>query len=171
MGWLSFDGTMHGNFSWDLPDPTPYDEATEDETMTRELDGHKVNPANEQLKITVLDEPGHGGASHEYLITADMNGGADFLRVRVGFQNGPIGEAGVNGITHEALLAILIDRLASFQTGPYRCIENAQALAYLTDARDVLNSRTQRRIAEGTEGTSAMDADADAVTLPPEALP
>ena len=37
----------------------------------RELNEHKINPGNDTLKITVLDEPGHGGANHAY----DIEGG------------------------------------------------------------------------------------------------
>lgn len=130
--------------------------------MTRTLDGHKVNPANDLLTITVLDEPGHGGASHHYFIegfNAANNPASDtaYQAADIIFQNGPIGEAGVNGITHEALLAILIDRLEGFQQGPYACGENLIALNHLIEARDVLNSRTQRRMAEGIEGTLALD--------------
>lgn len=164
-----------GREPWDANDPYP---ATEDETMMRTLDGHKVNPANDLLTITVMDPAGQGGASHFYNITGfdstknptfTDGEGADFCELV--FQNGPIAEHGVNGITHEALLAILIDRLDGFQSGPYACGENLIALNHLIEARDVLNSRTQRRMAEGTEGTHALDANADAVTLPPEALP
>jgi hypothetical protein len=35
----------------------------------REITTHKVNPANERLRIEVGDEPGSGGANHKYLIT------------------------------------------------------------------------------------------------------
>jgi hypothetical protein len=34
----------------------------------RELNGHKVNGLNEALRISVLDEPGSGGACHHYKI-------------------------------------------------------------------------------------------------------
>ena len=66
---------------------------------------------------------------------------------------GPIKEAGVNGLTGEALLAILIDRLRSFQAGPYACQQNATALWHLREALDMLQVRTRARIARGVEGT------------------
>ena len=69
------------------------------------------------------------------------------------FQNGPIKEAGVNGITHEVLLAVLIDRMRSFQDGDYACRENAIALTKLEEALMWLNKRTQGREARGVEGT------------------
>ncbi len=39
------------------------------DTAIRELTDHKVNPANDNLKIEVIDAPGSGGASHLYRIT------------------------------------------------------------------------------------------------------
>lgn len=114
----------------------------------RVIDTHKVNPLNDVLVIGVMDEPGHGGACHEYRITMP-----DAFNVYVNFQNGPINQAGVNGITHEVLLAILIDRLEGFQKGPYACRENADAIIDLTRALNVLKKRTQQRMERGVEGT------------------
>lgn len=121
----------------------------------RELTGHKVNPANDRLTVTVLDEPGSGGACHEYSIGGytqpHENGVVGDTLIR--FQNGPIAEVGVNGVTHEALLAILVDRLEKFQAGPYACRENALALTKLQDAQMWLQHRTRARMARGVEGT------------------
>ena len=71
------------------------------------------------------------------------------------FQNGPIPEFGVNGITHEALLAILIDRLEGFQAGPFANVYNGAALENLQFAQELLLSRTRERMARGVEGTHA----------------
>lgn len=118
----------------------------------RTLTDHKVNPANDTLTITVLDEPGHGGASHLYNIEGyeDNMGPASTCIV---FQNGPIAEFGVNGLTHEVLLAIVADRLRSFQQGPYACRHNALALTAIEDAQNWLNRRTLERMQRGVEGT------------------
>jgi hypothetical protein len=117
----------------------------------RTLTDHLVKgaPAPE-LTITVLDEPGSGGANHEYLISADSLDNP----VRIYFQNGPIKEAGVNGITHEALLAVIIDRLKSFQAGPYSSDLNAEALKHCKAALLALQVRTYERMKRGVEGTS-----------------
>lgn len=130
----------------------------------RTLEGHKVNPTNDQLVITVMDQPGSGGACHHYQITgldtetnpsdpffARYGGSAQQLTIL--FQNGPTKEAGVNGVTHEALLAILIDRLECFQAGPYACFANEHALQHLRDAQTTLLNRTRERMARGVEGT------------------
>jgi hypothetical protein len=133
--------------------------------IMRFLTDHIVNPANDKLKIRVSDDPGSGGAHHRYDITGfddstnpstpecdDIVPGVTIL-----FQNGPIAEAGVNGVTHEALLAVLADRLRCFQAGPFACAENAEALAHLESAQEILQRRTKRRMAAGTEGTHKLD--------------
>jgi hypothetical protein len=124
----------------------------------REIHSHKVNPVNDALRIEVADEPGAGGANHRYEVTGmnyASNPSAIGAHPAIVFQNGPIAEAGVNGVTHEALLAIVVDRLESFQTGPYACRENALALTKLQEAQMWLLERTRGRIARGVEGTHA----------------
>lgn len=135
----------------------------------RQLNDHIVpgDSANHQLSVEVLDEPGQGGACHLYEIrgfSTETNVG-DVWKDRYGkpsdhatmlFQNGPIKEVGVNGVTHEALLAILIDRMRSFQDGPYKCRENAIALTHLEDALMWLQRRTVARIRRGVEGTHSI---------------
>lgn len=109
-----------------------------------------------QLNIKVLDEPGAGGANHVYEISGmgHVNvGGKELGAAQICFQNGPIKEVGVNGITQEALLAITIDRLRSFQNGPYKCRENAIALTHCEEALMWLQRRTIERIKRGVEGT------------------
>lgn len=144
----------------------------------RTLTDHIVegDSVNHQLEVTVLDEPGAGGACHEYRISAKISkgekfphrgrlndqtvkiepdGSSEFTLERILFQNGPIKEAGVNGATHEALLAILIDRMRSFQSGPYSNRANAIALTHLEEALMWLQQRTRERIKRGVEGTHA----------------
>jgi len=116
--------------------------------LPRAINGHKVNPANDLIEISVLDEPGSGGACHEYELSIPSG-----RKTLISFQNGPINEVGVNGLTHEALIAILLDRMRSFQSGPYSCRENALALTKLEEAQHWLLHRTQARMARGVEGT------------------
>lgn len=128
----------------------------------REITDHIIiNPANDKLRIEVFDAPGAGGANHRYVITgADFENNASFdsadlpmPRTTILFQNGPIPEAGVNGVTQEALLAIVADRLRSFQAGPYACRENALALTKIEEALHWLQQRTIARMRRGVEGT------------------
>lgn len=69
------------------------------------------------------------------------------------FQNGGIAVAGINGISQEALLAIVEDRLSCFENGPFACEENALALEYVRKAMQVLHDRTLKRVSRGVEGT------------------
>lgn len=110
----------------------------------------------------VLDEPGQGGASHEYVIHwpasregIDEQSTPPNAECRISFQNGPIKEVGLNGITQEALLAIAIDRLRSFQAGPFASDYNKQALFHCEVALDWLQKRTRDRLVRGVEGTNA----------------
>lgn len=123
----------------------------------KELYDHKANPCNEALKIKVIDEPGPGGANHLYHIFADESNPnitvPETVYCVIPFQNGPIKEAGVNGVTQEALLAVVIDRLRGFQSGQYACRENAIALTKLEEALMWLQKRTRGRVARGVEGT------------------
>jgi hypothetical protein len=129
----------------------------------RQLTDHIVSGDQAvQLQIAVTDEPGAGGACHAYEITgfdAERHPGLQEMdhvdRAVILFQNGPIKEAGVNGITQEALLAITIDRLRSFQQGPFSCRENAIALTHCEEALMWLQRRTVARIKRGVEGTNA----------------
>lgn len=133
--------------------------------MRREIKTHAVNGLNEVLRVAVLDEPGQGNACHRYQIEpieldtmdvcSDPERGARLSRAvcRVTFQTGPIAEAGVNGISNDALLAIVRDRLEGFQSGPYACGSNADALLYVVAAMEALASRTAERVARGVEGT------------------
>lgn len=126
----------------------------------RTLTDHKLNGLNDAIDITVLDEPGQGGACHHYAMTLMAPSTAPCGAFPCGeqeikFQNGPILEDGVNGISQEALLAIVIDRLRSFQAGQYSCRENAVALTHAETALMWLQKRTRERVARGVEGTSA----------------
>ena len=117
----------------------------------RNLTDHIVenDAANHQLQIEVTDEPGAGGANHEYLVSTPPPSGRTF---QISFQNGPILENGVNGLTQEALLAVVIDRLRAFQAGKFSCRENAIALTHCEDALMWLQRRTRARIRRGVEG-------------------
>ena len=108
----------------------------------RELTDHKVNPANDALTVVVTDQPGSGGANHMYEVSGYKGkSGADSVLIE--FQNGPINEVGVNGLTQEVLLAIVADRLRSFQQGPFASQE----------AQNWLNRRTFEHMRRGVEGT------------------
>ena len=124
--------------------------------MPRPITSHRVNGLNEALTINVLDEPGQGNACHQYEIVLEEGQGPDDPHQcqMILFQNGPIQEAGVNGISNEALLAIVEDRLLGFQSGRFACRENSLALTKIQEAMLWLLKRTRHRMARGVEGTN-----------------
>lgn len=136
--------------------------ATAHERPRRELTSHTINPANERLRIDVMDQPGSGGACHRYDVSGfntysnpsfGVTSACSHDAITILFQHGPILECGVNGLTHEVLLAILIDRLQCFQAGAYGNTYNELALAHSRAALEALLQRTRERLARGVEGT------------------
>lgn len=131
--------------------------------MLRSINTHIINPANDKLAIAVTDSPGAGGANHRYEVTGfdtasnpslAPDGPEPKSKTVILFQNGPINEHGVNGLTQEVLLAIVADRLQSFQAGPFACRENALALTKIEEAQHWLQQRTIARMRRGVEGTN-----------------
>ena len=145
----------------------------------RTITDHKLNGLNDAIDITVLDEPGPGGANHVYKL--DLVGGAPDsggMTTEIRFQKGPIKENGFNGWSNESLAAILIDRMRGFQgeepthpslrnldpidaanqlraIAPFTCYDNEQALRHFQAGLMWLQKRTRDRLARGVEGTSA----------------
>ena len=72
----------------------------------RQITSHELNDVNNQIRVSVQDEKGPGGAHHHYEIKLPDGSLTPIL-----FQKGGIVEVGINGVTQEALLAIVIDRL------------------------------------------------------------
>lgn len=65
-------------------------------------------------------------------------------------------EVGPNGLTNEALLAIVEDRLEGFQQGRFACQLNAEALSHVRAALNLLRVRTEDRICRGVQGKSQL---------------
>lgn len=146
----------------------------------RLITDHKLNGLNDAIVISAVDQPSDVGANHVYRLDivggAPTTGGAELV---IQFQNGPIGEVGFNGISNEALIAVVIDRLKGFQGenprplrqsigdstvvietinreeqwGKFKCRDNAIAITHLEDALMRLQKRTRDRMARGVEGT------------------
>ena len=107
---------------------------------------------DEELEICAIDEPGPGGAFHVYVV-ANPQGEPGSWTQGIHFQKGPWQPGRQpNGLTIESLLTICIDRLESFQAGPFPCKENQQALSSLRKARKALYARTADRLTRGVEG-------------------
>jgi hypothetical protein len=120
-------------------------------TIDSHHDGHGLN---ESLEI-VADEADKSGASHGY--TIDIVGPQRRHQVaRIQYQQGPRNEeTSTPGVTEAAMLAILIDRLKSFQSGPYPCRENAIILTKLEECMMWTKERAHERARRGVLGSNA----------------
>lgn len=136
-------------------------------SLVRTINGHEGSALNNAIKI-LADARDENGGSHVYWITVGKYADADpedpiIAAVNaIRFQNGPLKEAGHNGISDEALIAIVIDRLEGFQQGPinepgargkYNSRYNALAITKLEEALMWLQKRTTDRQRRGVEGT------------------
>jgi hypothetical protein len=108
------------------------------------------HPVVAQLAVRAIDAPGPGGARHAYEWA-----GPEGLLGGLVFQNGPIKEAGINGVTESALLGIVLDRLKAFQAGTAPCRENALAITKIEEGLMWIHQRTLDRLRRAVEGTNA----------------
>jgi len=69
----------------------------------------------------------------------------------ISFQRGAVAANGVNGVTNEALLAVLIHR-TKFLDSKFACDENKRAIQHMEEALVNLEVRSARRIVRGVEG-------------------
>lgn len=126
----------------------------------RTLTTHEVAGEESKLTIVVGDEPGSGGANHRYEITIpDLSANKSYKKqdlndgeLVVLFQQGPVPEHGVNGVTIEALVTLAVDRLEGFQSGPFASADNQEALDHFKAGIDALHRRTRAHIARNVEG-------------------
>ena len=103
--------------------------------------------------VQAVDEKGSGNANHHYQVVPLVSGPNVSLLGDVNFQNGPIKEAGVNGVMNEDLIVMILDRLNGFQESQFKCRENAIAITKLEEALLWLNKRTLDRERRNVEGT------------------
>jgi hypothetical protein len=124
----------------------------------RELTDHRQDSGsmNDCIAIGVLDEPGAGGASTRYVVflphdhfNQELNAAwAQYITFQCGDPKDQI-----NGLTNEALLAIVADRLRGFQSGSAACWYNDTALSMVLSAITLLHERTRERFVRGVEST------------------
>lgn len=79
--------------------------------------------------------------------------------ISITWQNGPLGRGESrrepNGAFVEGVIAAAIDRLQYYQSGRFKCRENALAITKLEEALLWCQWRTMKREARGVEGTHA----------------
>ena len=135
----------------ELSTPKPY-------VSGRQLFDHKNNKFNREcVDVFTVDDGAVDGANHHYRIEVydRYNGKAEagikgFCDVR--FQNGGLKEVGANGITDQALLAIVLDRLRGFNEGQFRCRENSIMITKLEEALMWGAKRADDRSRRNVEG-------------------
>lgn len=103
-------------------------------------------------KVYCEDEWKYNAPHHFNVETAEGN----HPLCHIDFQEGPIKEVGVNGVTNEDLLLMVLSRLEAFQHSEYRSDENAEAIQCINEAMYALSKRTISREIREVEGTSAI---------------
>ena len=117
-----------------------------------QITDHKGSTLNNDLEITRKDASESSGAGKIYEIAYNFTHNGYAILEEIQFQDGELKD-GVNGITDESLIAIVLDRLRGFNEGRFRCRENSLAITHLEEGLMWLQKRAVRRQNEGIEGT------------------
>lgn len=94
-------------------------------------------------------------AGHQYQILIPPGKDTPAQVITINFQDGPVKEFGTNGLTSEALLAILSDRTQVLNS-KFPCFQNDKCLFNLKQAAYWLLHRTKERIARNVEGENKL---------------
>lgn len=92
-----------------------------------------------------------GAPGQEYLVARQDGGDRPDILAAISFQNGAPAENGVNGVTLESMLAILIHR-TQILDGKFPSEHNKLAIAHMKQALQEFDSRTAERKARGVVG-------------------
>lgn len=109
------------------------------------------------LTLRATDIPGPSGANHRYVIEGfDIATNPAVIecdrrmyavpKLVLLYQNGHPIEVGVNGITMEAVITSVIDRLIGFQRGNNPSLENVEIIAHFQKGLELLNRRSDARV-------------------------
>lgn len=110
----------------------------------------------EKYTIVLHEENFSYNAPHRFVVAKSQteDGKPNEPLAEIHFQEGPIKEAGVNGVNNEDLIAMVICRLEHFNQSEFRCRENSMAITKLEEALLWLRKRTMGREKRNVEGTS-----------------
>lgn len=142
------------DFPYDAPTGPKFEEVCE-------LEDHIV-PGFDKYVVVKQVRPTDGQAGREkaadfYLLegflTQGFGGSKPQRGLLVQFQDGPIKEVGLTGVTIESLLAVCGHRLRNINVDGLVCDENDQAIQLIDAALEQLKARTFRRLKEGTIGS------------------
>lgn len=120
---------------------------------------------NDLIRIEPGDDPVNPSITNRtvdsYYLFLNAGGWNQFLNVK--FQGQPLVEGTPDGgtkynqpkgVSCESLIAIVIDRLGSFQRTHLKCEQNDLAIKNLKEALTWLQNKTQERLDRGVEGTN-----------------
>lgn len=106
-------------------------------------------------RVFAADEPGNGGANHEYIVLCENLSRETAEPIEIAFQNGPRKDPdSISGVLDTDLLEIVRDRLNGFQNGKFATRENAIALTHIEEALLWMNKRVEDRIERNVLGTN-----------------
>ena len=113
---------------------------------TEVIDSHHVKGYAFNIVIKAIPVERYGIPTYTYNLVKEYDGKPGYQFIKdLNFQIGDPRIYGVNGITNEALLAIMIHRLQGFQNNPAtNCSENQEAINHMELAMEALYSRTRR---------------------------
>lgn len=117
---------------------------------------HIVPGRTADLTVRTVGGQGVGNAHIAYSVFGEASGAlgtSNGFAATLKFQEGAVPAVGVNGLTNEVLIAIVLDRLRGFQAGLYPCRENALAITNLEQGLMWLQRRTADRLRRNVEGS------------------
>lgn len=108
---------------------------------------HHTEDTVMNLNVTAIPIVRYGIPSFKYTVSVPYGKKDDeyqFIKELV-FHVGNPAKYGINGLTNETLMAIMIHRLTGFQENPIsNCIENQDAIDHLSKALEAMQKRTRR---------------------------
>lgn len=117
---------------------------------SRELEPQEIDKVVNGEVVEGITEYKQG---HYYKISPNVEvQNANDFEISIHFQDGPISDLGVNGVTSEALLKILIHRTKILDEN-FPSVFNKQAILHMESALKEFNKRTEERRARGVADT------------------
>lgn len=102
--------------------------------------GYQIGNAK-TVEVFAQGPTGPGGLRHEYVYGHHENNYTFAVAGKLNFQKGHPDQHGINGLTLESVMGVCLQRLNSFQGGPYPSVHNATAIKHITCALEALQAR------------------------------
>ena len=120
------------------------------QSALRPITTHVVSGEATELRLNAINKDVCGAHSADYSVSYMRE--VRHVQQNFTFQKGSVQLHGINGLTNEVLLAMVMDRLARFQEGSLAGEDSGRALYYLDKAMSALQVRTCSRVLRGVEG-------------------